>query len=77
MRTGLKLSGLPGGKTLDTFDFAFQTSVDKGQIDLLATSEFVRRKEVVLLLGPPGVGKSHLAAGLGVKAVQTASPWPS
>ena len=36
----------------------------------MATSEFVRRKEVVLLLGPPGVGKSHLAAGLGVKAVQ-------
>ena len=70
VRTGLKLSGLPGGKTLDTFDFAFQTSVDKSQIDLLATSEFVRRKEVVLLLGPPGVGKSHLAAGLGVKAVQ-------
>ena len=62
VRTGLKLSGLPGGKTLD--------SVDKSQIDLLATSEFVRRKEVVLLLGPRGVGKSHLAAGLGVKAVQ-------
>ena len=77
VRTGLKLSGLPGGKTLDTFDFAFQTSVDKSQIDLLATSEFVRRKEVVLMLGPPGVGKSHLAAGLGVKRCKTASPWPS
>ena len=42
----------------------------KGQIDQLATSEFVRRKEVVLLLGPSAVGKSHLAAKLGVKAVQ-------
>lgn len=70
VRTGLKLSGLPVGKSLESFDFAFQRSVDKSQIDLLATSEFVRRKEVVLLLGPPGVGKSHLAAGLGVKAVQ-------
>jgi DNA replication protein DnaC len=70
VRTGLRISGLPVGKTLDSFDFAFQRSVDKGQIDLLASSEFVRRKEVVLLLGPPGVGKSHLAAGLGVKAVQ-------
>ena len=70
VRTGLKLSGLPVGKSLESFDFAFQRSVDTSQIDLLATSEFVRRKEVVLLLGPPGVGKSHLAAGLGVKAVQ-------
>jgi len=70
VRTALKISGLPVGKSLETFDFVFQASIDKGQIDLLATSEFVRRKEVVLLLGPPGVGKSHLAAGLGVKAVQ-------
>ena len=53
------------------------SSVDKGQIDLLATSEFVRRKEVVLLLGPPGVGKSPLAAGLGVKAVQNGFSVPS
>ena len=49
VRTGLKLSGLPGGKTLDI--------VDKSPIDLLATSEFVRRKEVLLLLGPPGRGQ--------------------
>ena len=70
VRIGLKLSGLPVGKSLESFDFAFQRSVDKSQIDLLARSEFVWGKEVVLLLGPPGVGKSHLAAGLGVKAVQ-------
>jgi DNA replication protein DnaC len=70
IRNALRLSGLPVGKTLDGFDFVFQRGVDKGQIDLLATGEFIRRKENILLLGPPGVGKSHLAAGLGVKAIQ-------
>ena len=70
VRTGLKLSGLPGGKTLDTFDFAFQHSVDKSQIDLLATSEVRSPQGGGAAAGPPGVGKSHLVAGLGVKAVQ-------
>ena len=70
VRTALKLSGLPVGKSLESFDWDFQRAVDKGQIDLLATSEFVRRQEVVLFLGPPGVGKTHLAAGLGLRAVQ-------
>ena len=46
VRTGLKLSGLPVGKPLESFDFAFQRSVDKSQIDLLAASEFVRRGEL-------------------------------
>ena len=41
----LKLSGLPVGKSLESMDFAFQRSVDKSQIDLLAASELVRRKE--------------------------------
>jgi DNA replication protein DnaC len=70
VRTGLKLAALPVGKTLESFDWAFQGAVDKSQIELLATSEFVRRHEAVLFLGPPGVGKSHLAAGLGLRAVQ-------
>ncbi len=50
----------------NSFDFAFQTRIDKGRIDLLATSGCVRRKEVVLLWGP-GRGQVPLAAGLGVK----------
>lgn len=66
---GLRLSGLPPGKTLDGFDFAFQPTVDRRKIELLATGEYLAKKENVLLLGPPGVGKSHLAAALGVKAV--------
>jgi len=70
IKTALKLSGLTLGKTLEEFDFAFQRSLDKNQVDLLATGEFVRRKENVLFLGPPGVGKSHLAQGLAIRAIQ-------
>jgi len=56
IKASLKLSGLPHGKTLENFDFTFQRSLDKKEIELLATCEYVRRKENVLLLGPPGVG---------------------
>jgi DNA replication protein DnaC len=69
VRTALRLSGLPTSATLDTFDFLFQPSVDRSRIELLSTCEYLRRKENVLLLGPPGVGKTHLAVGLGIKAV--------
>jgi len=68
--TSLKVSGLPKGMHLDNFDFAFQPSVDKARVDFLATCEFIRNKETILLLGPPGVGKSHLSAGLGVRAIE-------
>jgi len=68
--TSLRLSGLPKGMHLDTFDFAFQPSVEKARIDFLATGEFIRKKENILFLGPPGVGKTHLAVGLGVRAVE-------
>lgn len=70
IKTSLRLSGLPVGKTLEEYDFAFQRGIPKDKIELLGTCEFARRKENVLLLGPPGVGKSHLAAALGVKAIQ-------
>jgi len=70
IRTSLKLSGLSMAKALDSFDFTFQRGIQKGKIELLATCEFAKRRENVLLLGPPGVGKTHLATGLGIKAVQ-------
>lgn len=70
VKTALRLSGLPAGKTLEEFDFLFQRGVDRAKVEMLATCEFARRRENVLLLGPPGVGKTHLAAGLGIKAVQ-------
>jgi len=70
VRTALKLSGLSLGKTLEEYDYAFQRGLNKNQLDLLATTEFAKRKENILFLGPPGVGKSHLAQGLGIRAVQ-------
>ena len=71
VRTALRLSGLPSTTTLEGFDFLFQPSVDRSRIELLQTCEYLRRRENVLLLGPPGVGKTHLAVGLGIKAVSS------
>lgn len=68
--TSLRLSALPRGMRLENFDFLFQPSIDKGRIDFLSTGEFIRQKENVLLFGPPGVGKTHLAVGLGIKAIE-------
>jgi DNA replication protein DnaC len=70
VQTMLKLSGLPPGKTLEDFDWGFQPRVDRRQIETLATCSYIRDKTNVLFLGPPGVGKSHLATALGVKAIK-------
>jgi DNA replication protein DnaC len=69
-RNALKLSGLPHHKTLDDFDFAFQPGLDARKIRDLATLEFVRTKSNVVLLGPPGVGKTMIAVALAVAACQ-------
>jgi len=68
--TSLKLSGLPQGKTLEGFDWTFQPRADRQKLEMLSTCAYVRSRENVLFLGPPGVGKSHLAVALGVKAVK-------
>jgi len=68
--TSLKLSGLPTGKTLESFDWTFQPRADRTKLEALGTCAFIRQRENVLFLGPPGVGKSHLAVALGVKAVK-------
>jgi DNA replication protein DnaC len=70
VRTALRLSSLPSGLTLADFDFAFQPAVERSRIDTLATCAYIRASETVLIQGPPGVGKTHLAVGLGVKAVE-------
>lgn len=66
----MRSSRLPAVKTLRDFDFAFQPSIKREQIDSLHTLGFVERKENVVLLGPPGVGKTHLAISLAVAAAQ-------
>ncbi len=67
-----KLAHFPVLKTLDQFDFGFQPSLSERQIRELASLRFVANGENVLLLGPPGVGKTHLAIALGVAAIQQA-----
>ena len=57
-------------KTLESFDFAFQPSLDRNRVLSLASLEFIERREVVHFLGPPGTGKSHLAIALGLEAVK-------
>jgi DNA replication protein DnaC len=66
----MKLANFPFRKTLADFDFSFQPSLDERQIRELATLAFVERGTNVIFLGPPGVGKSHLAVALGIEAVR-------
>ena len=55
-------------KTIEEFDFSFQPSIREKEIIRLGSPEFIERKDNVIFLGPPGVGKTHLSVGLGVKA---------
>jgi DNA replication protein DnaC len=70
VRTSLRLSGLPTGQTLANFDFAFQPAVQRSKLETLATCTWLRERQGLLILGPPGVGKTHLAVSLGIKAVE-------
>jgi DNA replication protein DnaC len=70
IRTSLKLSGLPQGQTLANFDFSFQPTIERSRIETLATCQWIRENRTLLIQGPPGVGKSHLAVSLGVRAVE-------
>jgi DNA replication protein DnaC len=67
---GIQIAHFPTVKTLEDFDFKFQPSVDQKLIRELATGRFIAGAENVLLFGPPGVGKTHLAIGLGRAAVE-------
>lgn len=67
---GMQIAHFPAVKTLDDFEFEFQPSLDQRLIRELATSRFVANAENLLLFGPPGVGKTHLAIALGRAAVE-------
>lgn len=69
IRSWLLTAGLPPGQSLGNFDWGFQPSVERKRLETLSTCAWIRESETVLLQGPPGVGKTHLAAGLGLKAV--------
>ena len=69
--SAMRSSRLPAVKTLAGFDFAFQPSIKRAQIESLHELGFVERAENVVLLGPPGVGKTHLAISLAIAAAES------
>ena len=69
--TNLRFAGFPWIKRLADFDFSFQPSIDRTLIEELATGRFLHDGRNVVFLGPPGVGKTHLAIGLGMVAAET------
>jgi DNA replication protein DnaC len=70
LKTRMSMAHLPFVKTLEEFDLSFQPSIDERQLAELRTLRFVSEASNVLLLGPPGVGKTHLAVGLAIEAVR-------
>jgi DNA replication protein DnaC len=71
LQAAMRSSRLPVVKTLADFDFSFQPSLKREQIESLHTLGFLERRENVVLLGPPGVGKTHLAISLAIAAAQS------
>lgn len=70
IRMKTRLAHLPYHKTLEQFDFSFQPSIDERRIRDLATLRFVQQQENLILLGPPGVGKTHLSVALALEAIK-------
>lgn len=71
VETALKISGLPYIKGIEEYDFTFQPELDRQKVMSLFDLEFIRQKGNVIFLGPPGVGKTHLAVSLALKACRT------
>jgi DNA replication protein DnaC len=70
IETRTKLSGFPVRKTLEEFDMDFQPSIDKNVMSDLRTLRFLHNQDNIILLGPPGVGKTHLAIGIGMEVIK-------
>jgi DNA replication protein DnaC len=67
-RLRIRAARFPSHKTLEEFDFTFQRSVKKQVVEHLGQLDFLHGKENVVLLGPPGTGKTHLATAIGIRA---------
>jgi DNA replication protein DnaC len=74
LKTRLQLAHLPYVKTFEQFDFSFQPSIDERQVRELRTLRFIHEASNVILLGPPGVGKTHLAVTLAEAAIRAGQP---
>ena len=70
LTTRTRLAHLPFRRTLEEFDFGFQPSIDERQVKELAALAFVAEASNLLLLGPPGVGKTHLAVALALRSIE-------
>ena len=68
--TTLRTAGLPFVKSIDEYDFVFHPDLDQKKVIALFDLVFLERKENVIFLGPPGVGKTHLAVALALKSCQ-------
>lgn len=71
IEANLRISGLPFVKTIDEYEFTFQPNLDQRKINSLFDLTFIQQHQNVIFLGPPGVGKTHLAVALAVKACQS------
>ena len=70
LTTRTRMAHLPFQRTLEQFDFPFQPSIDERQVKELASLAFVAEASNLLLLGPPGVGKTHLAVALALRSIE-------
>ena len=70
LRGRLRFAHYPVHKTLADFDFDFQPTLDRKQVAELSTLRFVEERRNVILLGPPGVGKTHIGIALGIAATE-------
>ena len=70
LTTRTRLAHLPFRRTLEQFDFSFQPSIDERQVKELANLAFIAEATNILLLGPPGVGKTHLAVAFALRAIE-------
>jgi istB domain protein ATP-binding protein len=69
----VKVANFPYIKTFEDFDFSYQPSINRGQILDFKNLRFLERKENILLVGTPGVGKTHLATAIGIEVAKKSS----